>query len=232
MNANTALTTIEIEISDCFDCERLVKYRESVASTKRKSFREETYWGRAVPGFGDSQARFVVVGLAPAAHGANRTGRIFTGDRSGDWLYESLHRYGFANQPESHSRSDGLTLRDAYVTCSAHCVPPNNQPSREELSHCRQKFLKKELLALQKTQVILCLGAIAYQSVLSCLTQPGGPRPPAFRHGAEYQLPLGPTLLLSYHCSQQNTFTGKLTRPLFYSVFERARDILDSNGRS
>jgi uracil-DNA glycosylase family 4 len=220
------LESLQKEITHCRHCDRLVRHRESIAREKRKSFAQEEYWGRAVPGFGDANARVIIVGLAPAAHGANRTGRIFTGDRSGDWLYEALHRFGFANQATSQSREDGLVLRETYVTCAVHCAPPDNKPLPSELQSCTQTFLARELQVFQATtQVVICLGAVAAESVLKLLAPQLKPRP-KFTHGKELLLPSGVRVLFSYHPSQQNTFTGKLTRPMFHAIFERARAII------
>jgi uracil-DNA glycosylase family 4 len=184
-----------------------------------------TYWGRPVPGFGDPQARLYVLGLAPAAHGGNRTGRVFTGDRSGDWLYEALHRHGFANQASSIHRGDGLALKDCYIGATVRCAPPGNKPAPEEFDHCR-RFLREELRLLKKNRVVIALGKIAFDHYLKTCRMEGLniPSPtPKFGHGVAYRLPWGVILLGSYHPSQQNTFTGKLTRPMFHSVFAQAR---------
>ena len=195
-------------------------WREQVAAQKRASFRHEEYWGRPVPAFGDPDARIVVVGLAPAAHGANRTGRMFTGDRSGDFLYASLHRTGYANQPTSVARDDGLRLTGAWITAPVRCAPPANRPTPEERDACRP-FLEREL-ALLDAQVFVPLGGFAYQGLCSIL----GVRPrPAFGHGVEVELADGRWVVASYHVSQQNTFTGKLTAPMLDAVFERAREL-------
>jgi uracil-DNA glycosylase family 4 len=203
-------------------CPRLVEWRERVAREKRAAFREEEYWGRPVPGFGDPAARLVVVGLAPAAHGGNRTGRIFTGDRSGDWLFAALYRAGFANQPTSTHRGDSLELLGAYVTAVVHCAPPGNKPTLEERDNCIP-FLERELKLLD-WRVIVALGSFAHSSVAMLL----GMRPrPHFGHQSEAALADGRRLLGSYHPSQQNTFTGKLTEAMLDSVFERANDLID-----
>jgi uracil-DNA glycosylase family 4 len=184
-----------------------------------------TYWGRPVPGFGDPQARLYVLGLAPAAHGGNRTGRVFTGDRSGDWLYEALHRYGFANQPTSTHRDDGLALTDCYVGATVRCAPPGNKPAPDEFDHCR-RFLREELRLLKKNHVVITLGKIAFDHYLKTCRTEGLTIPsptPKFGHAVAYHLPWGVLLLGSYHPSQQNTFTGTLTRPMFHSVFAQAR---------
>lgn len=219
------LAILNTTIADCTACVRLVTYRRSIAQTKRRQFMDWTYWGRPVPGFGDPQGRLYVLGLAPAAHGGNRTGRVFTGDRSGDWLYEALHRHGFANQASSIHRDDGLALEDCYIGATVRCAPPGNKPAPEEFEHCR-RFLREELRLLKKNRVVIALGKIAFDHYLKTCRMEGlnVPSPtPKFGHGATYRLPWGVTLLGSYHPSQQNTFTGKLTRPMFHSVFARAR---------
>ena len=187
-------------------------------------FRDWLYWGRPVPGFGDPAARVLIVGLAPAAHGGNRTGRIFTGDESGNWLFAGLHAAGFANQPTSVRRDDGLVLRDAWVTAAARCAPPANRPTREELDTCR-RWLLAELALLTGLRVVVVLGRVAHDAFLAAETARGHPVPrprPAFAHGAEHRLPSGIALLCSYHPSQQNTFTGRLTRPMLDRVLRRA----------
>ncbi|HEU4682961.1 MAG TPA: uracil-DNA glycosylase [Nitrospira sp.] len=203
-------------------------YREAVAQKKRKQYREWTYWGRPVPGFGDPSARLYVLGLAPAAHGGNRTGRIFTGDRSGDWLYEALHRYGFANQPWSQHRHDGLRLADCYIGATVRCAPPNNKPTPEEFQACR-RYLKEEIRLLRKMRVVVALGKIAFDHYLKVCREEDRAVPspaPVFAHGSVTSLPWGVTLIGSYHPSQQNTFTGKLTRTMFHHVFALARKAL------
>jgi uracil-DNA glycosylase family 4 len=214
-----SLDRLEREIVDCRACPRLVAWRELVAVEKRASFAGDDYWGRPVPGFGDPAARLLIVGLAPAAHGANRTGRVFTGDRSGDWLYRALHRAGYANQPTSVWRDDGLALTDAWVAAAVRCAPPANKPSPTERDTCAP-FFHREWALLGDVQVVVALGSFAYQAVAT-LT---GLRPrPRFGHGVEVALPDGKTLICSYHPSQQNTFTGVLTEPMFDAVFARAR---------
>ena len=200
-------------------------WREEVAEVKRAAFRDETYWGRGVPGFGDPDARILVVGLAPAAHGANRTGRMFTGDRSGDWLYRSMWRAGLANQPTSVDASDGLELIGAYVTSTVKCAPPQNSPLPAERDNCRA-FVERELAALNDLAVVVCLGSFAYAAAASLL----GLRPrPRFGHGVEAVVAHGPfagvTVICSFHPSQQNTFTGRLTEPMLDAVFQRAATV-------
>ncbi|MBT8203282.1 MAG: uracil-DNA glycosylase [Acidimicrobiia bacterium] len=221
-----SLEQINAELVECRLCPRLVEWREEVARIKRASFREEDYWGRPVPGFGDPAARLVIVGLAPAAHGANRTGRMFTGDRSGDWLYRALHRAGFANQPEAVDRTDGLTLDDCYITAIVHCAPPDNKPTAEERATCA-RWLDRELAALPTPRVLVTLGQLSYNQVLRRYGAQA-PRPrPRFGHGVEVELSGGaPRVLASYHPSQQNTFTGRLTEPMLDAIFTRARRLL------
>jgi uracil-DNA glycosylase family 4 len=215
------LRRLEEEVTHCRRCPRLVTWRESVAAAPRASFAGEVYWGRPVPGFGDPDAKLVIVGLAPAAHGANRTGRMFTGDRSGDWLYRALWRAGYANQPTSVSADDGLVLDGAWVTASVRCAPPDNRPDPTERATCLP-YLEQELAIFEAAPVIVALGGLATSTVAGL----AGLRPrPRFGHLAEYSLPDGRTLLCSYHPSQQNTFTGKLTEPMFDAVFTRARQL-------
>ena len=218
------LAVLEAEIVRCRACPRLVAWRERVARQKRRAYREEAYWGRPVPGFGDRRAWLVVLGLAPGAHGANRTGRMFTGDGSGDFLYAALHRAGLASQPGSRHRGDGLSLRGAFVTAACRCAPPQNRPAPAELARCAP-FLDRELGALPRVRVVLCLGAIAWAAALYSLKRRGLPLPrprPPFRHGAEVELPEAPLLLASYHVSRQNTQTGRLTAAMFDRVLARA----------
>jgi len=216
------------KIVACRLCPRLVRWREEVAREKRAAFCDQEYWGRPLTGFGDPLARLLIVGLAPAAHGGNRTGRMFTGDRSGDWLYRALHKAGFANQATSISREDGLKLKDAYITAVVRCAPPENKPLPEEKAHCLP-YLIEEFGILKNVRVILCLGSFAWDGVLSLLQTKGfllRPRP-KFGHGEEFRA--GPFRILgSFHPSQQNTFTGKLTEPMFDSIFRRAVKILNS----
>ena len=214
----TALEALEHEVVDCRACPRLVAWREEVAATRRRAFADQTYWGRPVPGFGDVEPWLLVVGLAPAAHGANRTGRVFTGDRSGDFLFAALHRAGLASQPNATGADDGLRLIGCRVTAAVKCAPPQNAPTAEERERCRP-FLARELELCPGT-VLLALGGLAWDAVLRTL---GAPRPwPRFGHGAECQV-AGRPLLGSYHPSQQNTFTGRLTAPMMDAVLERAR---------
>lgn len=224
--AHDALLAIRVEVVGCRKCPRLVRHREKIAVQKTKRFASEDYWGKAVPAFGDLEAKLLVVGLAPAAHGANRTGRMFTGDRSGEWLYAAMHRFGFASAGESRSRKDGLRLLGAYVTAVVRCAPPQNKPSRSEIETCRS-YLVREIEALSHLSVVIALGRIAFDGFLAAWREIGRevPRPkPKFTHGAEYAL-VGARLLASYHPSQQNTFTGRLTRSMFHRVFRRARSI-------
>ncbi len=212
----------------CERCPRLRQYCERVALEKKRAHRQETYWGRPVPGFGDARARLLVVGLAPAAHGGNRTGRVFTGDSSGSWLYEALHRFGFSNLPDSVGRDDGLLLTDCYVTAAARCAPPKNRPTTQELDACRP-YLEAEIRLLNRVVVVVGLGRIGHEAWLRAAGWwekiPAGRRP-RFAHGAESRLPDGTWLLASYHPSRQNTNTGRLTRPMWHAVFRRARTLM------
>ncbi|CAN5698397.1 uracil-DNA glycosylase family protein [soil metagenome] len=211
------LNTIGREVSGCRRCPRLVDWREEVARVKRRAYADEEYWGAGVPGFGDPAAKLVILGLAPAAHGANRTGRMFTGDRSGDFLYAALHRAGLANQPHSVTRGDGLRLNGVWITAPVRCAPPQNKPTAAERDNCAP-YLAAELALLQP-QVILCLGRFAWEGAWMFL---GKPRPkPTFSHGAVADV-AGLTLVGSYHVSQQNTFTGRLTEPMFDMVLATA----------
>ncbi len=216
-----SLARLAAEVSSCRLCPRLVDWREQVAREKRAAFRDEAYWGRPVPGFGDPNARLVIVGLAPAAHGANRTGRMFTGDRSGDFLYAALHRTGYANQPDAVSADDGLELRDAYITAPVRCAPPQNKPTPAERDACAP-YLERELILLARARVYLVLGQFGYQVLARTL---GLRRRPRFGHGVEVDLPDGRSLLCSYHVSQQNTFTGRLTPEMLDAVLVRAREL-------
>jgi uracil-DNA glycosylase family 4 len=205
-----------------------------VAREKKREFRDWDYWGKPVPGFGDPRARLLIVGLAPAAHGANRTGRMFTGDSSGNWLYEALHRFGFANQPESVRRDDGLVLRDCYISAVARCAPPGNKPTRSELERCRP-YLADEIRLLGRVKVVVTLGRIAHEGWLKASgwwdRLPPSARPP-FGHGTKTRLPDGTVVISSYHPSRQNTNTGKLTRAMWHAVFRRARALVDAGARA
>ena len=214
------LAKLEREIVRCERCPRLREWCSEVARTKRKAFADETYWGKPVPGFGDPQARIWILGLAPAAHGANRTGRMFTGDKSGEFLYAALHRAGFANQPTSDSRDDGLMLKGVWISSAGRCAPPANKPTPEELATC-SAWLDRERKALPEVRVILALGAIAWDAALALLATIPKPRP-KFSHGAHVELG-GLQLLGSYHVSQQNTFTGKLTPRMLDAVLATAQ---------
>jgi uracil-DNA glycosylase family 4 len=222
MTNESLLDTINEEIMSCRKCERLVAWREEVARVKRKAYRDQEYWGRGVPGFGDPNARVLVVGLAPGAHGSNRTGRVFTGDASGGFLYPALYRAGFANQPLAISRDDGLTLKDLYICAVAHCVPPANKPTPVELDNC-QPYLEQTIQIL-KPKLIVCLGRIAFERILRMFSV----RNPAwkFGHGALYQMDNETWLLCSYHPSQQNTLTGKLTVKMFDEIWAKANELI------
>jgi uracil-DNA glycosylase family 4 len=215
------------EIVACQHCGRLREYCRQVAAEKRASFRDETYWGQPVPNFGDPAARLLIVGLAPAAHGANRTGRMFTGDRSGEWLYRALHKAGFANQPQAISSDDGLRLRDCAITAAAHCAPPGNKPLPQELAACSEWL--ERTIDLLSVKVMLALGQIAWRAIVVEARRRGWHTgaAPKFGHAAQSQLASGHWLLGSYHPSQQNTFTGVLTEPMFDEVFCAARQLLD-----
>jgi uracil-DNA glycosylase family 4 len=216
-----SLAAVEAEVTACRACPRLVEWRELVAREKRASFADWDYWGRPVPGFGDPAAGVGIIGLAPAAHGANRTGRMFTGDRSGDFLFAALHRTGFANQPTSDHRGDGLRLTGAWITAPVRCAPPANKPTPEERDTCRP-WLERELALLPDLRVFVVLGNFGYEAMARHL----GVRPrPKFGHGVEVDAGDGRTILCSYHVSQQNTFTGKLTEPMLDAVLERAREL-------
>jgi uracil-DNA glycosylase family 4 len=219
------LQRLEREIVGCRRCPRLVAWRELVAREKRAAFADQEYWGRPIPGFGDPGARVMVFGLAPAAHGANRTGRVFTGDRSGDFLFAALHRTGFANQPVSLHAGDGLELRDAWITAAVRCAPPANKPTPQERDACLP-YAQRELELLDGVRVIACLGAFAWDAALRLLAARGVavPRPrPRFGHAVELALPSAPLLLGCFHPSQQNTFTGRLTAAMIDAVLLRAR---------
>ena len=216
----TELEKLEKQIIACRKCSRLVEWREEVARVKRKAYMDQEYWGKPVPGFGDPKARVMVVGLAPGAHGSNRTGRQFTGDASGKFLYPALHKAGFANQPQSESRGDGLILNDMYITASGRCAPPDNKPSTEELNTC-QPYLERELELIDPT-VIVCLGRIAFERILKIYSARSSVY--KFAHGASYQLANGKWVLCSYHPSQQNTSTKKLTQKMFDAIWVKAKE--------
>jgi uracil-DNA glycosylase family 4 len=222
------LTVIQEAVVACEACDRLVEWRERVGREKRRAYRDWEYWARPVPGFGDPEARLLILGLAPAAHGANRTGRLFTGDRSGDWLFAALHRAGFASQPTSQHRDDGLLLRDAFVTAAVKCAPPDNQPTNDERDRCHA-FLLGELRALRALRAIVCLGKFGWDQGLRALRAAGYPVPvpaPRFGHAATAAIGDRLTLIGSYHPSQQNTFTGRLTEPMLDEVFAKAREAI------
>ncbi len=225
----TELQKLHQRIGDCEKCPRLRKHCLTVAREKRRSYQDETYWGKPIPGFGDPGAELVLIGLAPAAHGANRTGRIFTGDRSGDWLYRALHRAGFANQATSTARNDGLKLKNAYISCAARCAPPQNKPTPAELKRCAP-FLEEELGLLKNAKVFMALGQIGLNTLWPFISK--GQRKPTFGHGEYASLADGRHLVMSYHPSQQNTFTGRLTEPMFDAVFTRAQNLLCNRGQS
>ena len=227
------LDRLNARVVRCVACPRLVAHREAVAAAPPRRYVGQQYWGRPLPAFGDPRARLLLVGLAPAAHGGNRTGRMFTGDRSGDWLFDALHHAGFANQPTSRHRDDGLQLRDAYITATIRCAPPANKPTPSEVAACEPYFLK-ELRLLDRVRVVVGLGRIGWQAYLRARRRLGASPPvptPAFGHGALTTFADGVTLIASYHPSQQNTFTGKLTRPMLRDVFRKARRLLDGGGR-
>jgi uracil-DNA glycosylase len=228
------LATIEVAVPKCLECLELRDYCAEIARTKRKAYADETYWGKPVPGFGDPQARIWIIGLAPAAHGANRTGRMFTGDRSGDFLYAALHRAGLANQAESTHRGDGLTLRGVYISAAGRCAPPKNKLTAEQLANC-SGFLDREFAALTEARVLFCLGKIAWDATLKLLQRQEFELPtpkPAFTHAARF-IPkkvsdtVSRTVLGCYHVSQQNTFTGRLTEAMFDEVLAQAKTAAD-----
>lgn len=237
---NRTIQIIQREVTKCIRCPRLVQYCRDVAKTKRRAYRDEVYWGKPVPGWGDPQARLLMIGLAPAAHGGNRTGRVFTGDASGDFLFRALHKAGFANQPTSRTREDGLSLRDAYITAVVHCAPPDNKPLPKEIENCRG-HLRQELTALANVKAVLVFGKIALDGYRTALYETAGIQLPTARipfiHGTIYdpESEIGrtglirrlPHLFISYHPSRQNTQTGRLTEAMFDSVFEKIRTYLD-----
>jgi uracil-DNA glycosylase family 4 len=218
-----SLEILNKEIIVCRKCPRLVAWREEVAHTKRKAYLDWDYWGKPVPGFGDPKARVLVVGLAPGAHGSNRTGRQFTGDASGSFLFPALFRAGFASQPESTSRDDGLTLKDMYITASGRCAPPKNKPTTAELNNC-QPFLEREIELIQP-KVIVVLGRIAFERILRIYSEPKSGK--KFAHNATFRLETGPWLVCSYHPSQQNTLTGKLTVAMFDAMWTTVKELIE-----
>lgn len=224
------LERLQRRVIGCRKCFRLVTYLQEIEKHKPKRFRDWVYWSKPLPSFGDPYTRVLIVGLAPAAHGGNRTGRMFTGDRSGEWLFNALYQFGFANQPNSLRRDDGLKLKDCYITATIRCAPPQNKPSQEEIENCRPYFLE-ELDLLKNVQVFVPLGQIAFNQILKALRLRGFEIPPmSFGHGRIYPLPNGKTIVTSYHPSQQNTQTGKLTRQMFHKIFHIVKNrIMVSN---
>ena len=227
------IDTLHADVIQCRKCIRLVRWREKVAKVKTARFSDWEYWGKPVPGFGDPRARMLIVGLAPGAHGANRTGRMFTGDSSGNWLYGTLHKFGFASRLLSLSRTDGMKLRDCYITAALRCAPPANKPTANELRNCNAFFLD-ELRILYNIRIIVALGKVAFDTVIDAyreLHMTTLTKRPEFRHGLEIPLNYRQVLIASYHPSQQNTFTGKLTHTMFDTVFRRAKKILETKRR-
>ena len=223
------LRVLNREVVSCTRCPRLVEYREQVAREKRRAYRDWDYWGKPVPGFGDPGARVLIMGLAPGAHGSNRTGRPFTGDASGTFMYPVLYETGFANQPTALDRNDGLQLKDLYITAAVRCAPPDNKPLPQELAEC-SVFLDREIAGLDRVRVVVALGKIGFDAYLNSLKRRGllpSRKPYLFRHGAHYHMPDGKTLLASYHPSNQNTATGKLTREMFVEIFKQAAKLAD-----
>ena len=225
----SALTILNKEVVACVRCPRLVEYRERIGREKRRAYLDWTYWAKPVPGFGDPNARVLILGLAPGAHGSNRTGRPFTGDSSGNFMYPVLHRTGFANQSLAKHVDDGMKLTDAYITAAVRCAPPDNKPTPQEILNC-SSFLDRELDALTNVRVVVALGRIGFDAYLNYLRRKGVVKSKAeyvFGHGATYKLPNGKTLLASYHPSNQNTNTGKLTEEMFTEIFRKAKRLLD-----
>jgi uracil-DNA glycosylase len=223
------LTILNREVIACTRCPRLVAYREQIARDKRRAYRDWDYWGKPVPGFGDPYARVLVMGLAPGAHGSNRTGRPFTGDASGNFMYPVLYEVGFASQPTATDRNDGLTLRNLYITAAVRCAPPDNKPTPQELAACAP-FLDREIAGLENLKVVVALGKIGFDAYLNFLKRRGvltGKKGYLFKHGASYPMPDGKVLLASYHPSNQNTQTGKLTRKMFLKIFQEAARLAD-----
>jgi uracil-DNA glycosylase family 4 len=223
------LTVLNREIVACVRCPRLVAYREQIAREKRRAYRDHEYWGKPVPSFGDPEARVLVMGLAPGAHGSNRTGRPFTGDASGKFMFPVLYETGFANQPNATDRNDGLILKDLYITAAVRCAPPDNKPTPQELTNCSH-FLDREMTGLENVKVVVALGKIGFDAYLNYVKRRGllaSKKAYIFKHGASYRLPDGKVLLASYHPSNQNTQTGKLTRTMFVKVFKQAARLAD-----
>jgi uracil-DNA glycosylase family 4 len=226
------LTILNREVVACTLCPRLVAYREQVAREKRRAYRECEYWGKPVPGFGDPGARVLIMGLAPGAHGSNRTGRPFTGDASGKFMFPVLYETGFASQPNATDRNDGLKLKDLYITAAVRCAPPENKPTPQELANC-SAFLDREIAGLKNVKVVVALGKIGFDAYLNHLKRRGPDKQAhpftryLFKHGASYRLPDGKVLLASYHPSNQNTQTGKLTRDMFVNIFKQAATLAD-----
>jgi len=223
------LSVLNSEIISCTLCPRLVEYRQRIAREKRRAYRDHDYWGKPVPGFGDPNARVLILGLAPGAHGSNRTGRPFTGDASGKFMYPVLHETGFASQPDATGRDDGLSLKDLYITAAVRCAPPDNKPLPQELANCAP-YLEREIEGLNRLKVVIALGRIGFDAYLHYLKRRGrlvSRQLYIFRHGAGYKMPDGKTLLASYHPSNQNTQTGKLTRPMFLEIFKEAARLAD-----
>jgi uracil-DNA glycosylase len=219
------LTQLNREVVACTRCPRLVEYRQKIAREKRRAYLDWEYWGKPVPGFGDPNARILVLGLAPGAHGSNRTGRPFTGDASGKFMYPILYEAGFSNQPDATKRDDGLELQDLYITAAVRCAPPDNKPLPQELANCAP-YLDREMEGLKNVRVVVALGKIGFEAYLNYLKRRdllSSKNPYPFRHGASYEMPDGKILLASYHPSNQNTQTGKLTRPMFTAIFKEAR---------
>jgi uracil-DNA glycosylase family 4 len=228
-NNSRWITILNREIIACTRCPRLVAYREQIAREKRRAYRDHEYWGKPVPGFGDPEARVLIMGLAPGAHGSNRTGRPFTGDASGKFMFPVLYETGFASQPNATARNDGLTLKDLYITAAVRCAPPANKPTRDELANCAA-FLDREMAGLENVKVVVALGKIGFDTYLNYMKRCGllvSRQPYAFKHGASYRLPDGKVLLASYHPSNQNTQTGKLTRAMFVKIFKEAARLAD-----
>jgi uracil-DNA glycosylase family 4 len=228
------LTVLNREVVACTLCPRLVAYREQIAREKRRAYRDQEYWGKPVPGFGDPEARVLIMGLAPGAHGSNRTGRPFTGDASGKFMFPVLYETGFASQPNATDRNDGVTLKDLYITAAVRCAPPANKPTPQELANCSH-FLDREMAGLEKVKVVVALGKIGFDAYLNYLKRCGVLSSKQgsvfklypFKHGASYRLPDGKVLLASYHPSNQNTQTGKLTRGMFVKIFKEAARLAD-----